>query len=74
MDAFCGVGGNTIQFAQYYDRVIAIDISPERIEMAKNNARVYGIPEDKIEFICGDFLTMGHTLGKARFINIISHD
>ena len=30
--------------------VIAIDIDPKKIEMAKQNARVYGV-EDRIEFV-----------------------
>lgn len=35
--------------------VIAIDIDPKKIEMAKQNARVYGV-EDRIEFIQGLFI------------------
>ncbi|KAL0271205.1 UNVERIFIED_CONTAM: hypothetical protein PYX00_008376 [Menopon gallinae] len=54
IDAFCGAGGNSIQFAFTCERVIAIDIDPEKIALAKNNARVYGV-EDRIEFIVGDF-------------------
>jgi len=54
LDGFCGVGGNAIQFAMNCDRVIAVDIDPEKIAMARHNARVYGV-EDKIEFIVGDF-------------------
>jgi len=61
VDAFCGVGGNTIQFAFTCERVIAIDIDPKKIEMAKQNARVYGV-EDRIEFIQGDFLQLAPTL------------
>lgn len=34
--------------------VIAIDIDPKKIEMAKQNARVYGV-EDRIEFIQGQW-------------------
>lgn len=37
--------------------VIAIDICPERIEIARNNARVYGV-EHKIDFMVGDFYEM----------------
>merc|ERR1711976_895969 len=48
VDAFCGVGGNTIQFAKTCQKVIAIDIDPKKIEAAKINARVYGV-EDRIE-------------------------
>lgn len=54
VDGFCGVGGNSIQFAMTCNHVIAIDIDPVKIELAKNNARVYGV-EDRIDFICGDF-------------------
>ncbi|ESO98940.1 hypothetical protein LOTGIDRAFT_113851 [Lottia gigantea] len=54
VDGFCGAGGNTIQFALYCERVIAIDIDPVKIELARNNAKVYGV-EDRIEFIVGDF-------------------
>lgn len=61
IDAFCGVGGNTIQFALTGKRVIAIDIDPVKIDLARNNAEVYGIA-DKIEFICGDFLLLAPCL------------
>ncbi|XP_054437868.1 trimethylguanosine synthase [Pteronotus mesoamericanus] len=61
VDAFCGVGGNTIQFALTGKRVIAIDIDPVKIDLARNNAEVYGIA-DKIEFICGDFMLLASHL------------
>jgi len=61
VDAFCGVGGNAIQFARTCDRVIAIDIDSNKIEMARNNARVYGV-EAKIEFIVGDFFSIAPKL------------
>lgn len=35
--------------------VIAIDIDPNKIALAEHNAAVYGV-EDKIEFICTDFI------------------
>jgi len=57
IDAFCGVGGNTIQFAFSCERVIAIDINAERLAMAKHNAQIYGVA-DRIEFILGDYLTL----------------
>ncbi|XP_017387291.1 trimethylguanosine synthase isoform X2 [Cebus imitator] len=61
VDAFCGVGGNTIQFALTGMKVIAVDIDPVKIALARNNAEVYGIA-DKIEFICGDFLLLAACL------------
>nr|XP_027197125.1 trimethylguanosine synthase-like [Dermatophagoides pteronyssinus] len=56
MDPFCGAGGNIIQFAlqPLIRKVYAIDIDPEKIAMAKHNARIYEC-DKKIEFICGDF-------------------
>lgn len=41
--------------------VIAIDIDPVKVEMAKHNAAVYGVA-DKIQFIVGDFFEIGPTL------------
>ncbi|KAF7994062.1 hypothetical protein HCN44_011331 [Aphidius gifuensis] len=61
VDAFCGAGGNSIQFAFQCERVIAIDIDPEKIKLARNNAKVYGV-EDRIEFIVGDFFQVSEKL------------
>ncbi|XP_065828104.1 uncharacterized protein [Oscarella lobularis] len=55
VDAFCGVGGNAIQFALTCERVIAIDIDPVKIACARHNAQIYGV-EERIEFIVGDFM------------------
>jgi len=57
IDAFCGVGGNAIQFAFTCERVIAIDIDPMKIALARHNASVYGV-EDRIEFITGDYMQL----------------
>ncbi|KAI7809254.1 trimethylguanosine synthase isoform X1 [Triplophysa rosa] len=57
IDAFCGVGGNAIQFALTGKRVIAIDIDPVRLALAQHNAEVYGVG-DQIEFLQGDFLQL----------------
>ncbi|NXE34452.1 TGS1 synthase, partial [Ptilorrhoa leucosticta] len=57
VDAFCGVGGNAIQFALTSKRVIAIDIDPEKLRLARHNAEVYGVAEH-IDFLCGDFLAL----------------
>ncbi|NXF10216.1 TGS1 synthase, partial [Smithornis capensis] len=61
VDAFCGVGGNAIQFALTSKRVIAIDIDPEKLSLARNNAEVYGVA-DHIEFVCGDFMVLAADL------------
>ncbi|CAO3683045.1 unnamed protein product [Rhizopus microsporus] len=57
IDAFCGCGGNTIQFALTCHRVIAIDIDPVKLHCARINARIYGV-EDRIEFIQGNFFEL----------------
>jgi trimethylguanosine synthase len=41
--------------------LIAVDIDPVKIDLARNNAKVYGIT-DKIEFICRDFLLLAPCL------------
>lgn len=41
--------------------VIAIDIDPKKIELAKHNASVYGVA-DRIEFIVGDFFLLAPSL------------
>ncbi|KAL7270102.1 putative diacylglycerol O-acyltransferase tgs1 [Rhizina undulata] len=68
VDAFCGVGGNSIQFAlsPKCSKVIAIDRNPIAIQCARHNAKIYGV-EDKIEFIVGDFFKLVATEpGKLR--------
>lgn len=41
--------------------VIAIDIDPEKLSLARNNAEVYGVA-DRIEFVCGDFMVLAADL------------
>lgn len=61
IDAFCGAGGNTIQFAKTCQKVIAIDVDEKKIEMARHNASIYGVA-DKIEFIVGDYFKLASLL------------
>ncbi|KAJ2443843.1 Trimethylguanosine synthase [Coemansia sp. RSA 2424] len=61
IDAFCGVGGNAIKFAEWCECVIAIDIDPGRLEMARHNAEIYGVA-DRIEFVLGDFYQLAPML------------
>ncbi|GAA5977200.1 hypothetical protein JCM11641_003874 [Rhodosporidiobolus odoratus] len=55
IDAFCGVGGNAIQFAFTCEKVIALDISPVRLACARRNAEIYGVA-DRITFILADWV------------------
>jgi len=60
LDAFCGVGGNAIAFAKTCERVIALDINPTRLALARHNAVIYGVA-DRIEFILGDYISFAHS-------------
>ena len=55
VDAFCGAGGSTIGFARAGKRVTAIEMNPERLEMARYNADLFGV-SDRITFLQGDSL------------------
>lgn len=55
LDAFCGVGGNAIAFARTCERVIAMDVDPVRLQLARHNALHYGVA-DRIEFILCDYV------------------
>lgn len=59
LDPFCGVGGNIIQFALASDQimVIASDIDPYKVTMAKHNAKIYGV-QDRISFLVDDFFRL----------------
>ncbi|KAJ7065211.1 Tgs1 protein [Mycena amicta] len=60
LDAFCGVGGNAIAFAKTCERVIALDISPTRLALARHNAQIYGVA-DRIEFILADYISFANS-------------
>lgn len=53
VDAFCGCGGNTIQFAHHDAHVLAVDWTASRLVLATHNARLYGV-SDRVDFMAGD--------------------
>jgi trimethylguanosine synthase len=55
VDAFGGMGGNSIQLALAGCHVISIEMDPTRASLLRHNAQVYGV-EHLVEVICGDFL------------------
>ncbi|KAG2141856.1 Tgs1 protein [Suillus clintonianus] len=59
LDPFCGVGGNAIAFAKTCEHVIALDISPIRLALARHNAAIYGVA-DRIEFILADYISFAN--------------
>jgi trimethylguanosine synthase len=53
LDAFCGCGGNAIGFAsqENISLVICVDIDRNKLRMAANNAKIYGIDPKKMRFV-----------------------
>jgi trimethylguanosine synthase len=72
MDAFCGVGGNSIQFAlsPRVKKVIAVDRSADAIACARHNAAIYGVLH-KIDFVCADFFELVNTRWKFEEIGAV---
>ncbi|CAE6364202.1 unnamed protein product [Rhizoctonia solani] len=71
VDAFCGVGGNAIAFAQTCERVMALDISPTRLAIARHNAGIYGVA-DRIEFILCDYASFARSLAsQGRRVDVV---
>lgn len=48
-------------YKKYCFIVIAIDIDPIKIDLARNNAEIYGVA-DRIEFIIGDYYALAPSL------------
>ncbi|KAF7241662.1 hypothetical protein EG68_10558 [Paragonimus skrjabini miyazakii] len=53
VDVFCGVGGNTIQFAQKCGVVVGIENNHSRMLLLQQNAKIYGVVH-KVMLVCGD--------------------
>ena len=56
VDCCCSVGGNLIQFAleENTKKVLGVEMNETRIQYAKNNAIVYNVPPNKIDFVTND--------------------
>jgi len=52
LDLYCGVGTITLAMAKAAGKVIGIEVIPQAVEDAKDNARRNGI--ENVEFFCGD--------------------
>ncbi|CAI6010350.1 unnamed protein product [Closterium sp. NIES-65] len=59
VDAFCGVGGNTIHLAKLCPHVLAVDMSVPRLAMLHHNLSIYGphLPR-RVDALCADFLSI----------------
>jgi hypothetical protein len=63
VDGFCGAGGDSVALARmpWCREVIAVDLDPARLAMARHNAAIYGV-ESRIRFVQGDFLELAPRL------------
>lgn len=61
LDAFCGSGGNTIQFCKYFDNIISCDIDFVKLQCAQNNCQIYKT-EQNVRFVMQDFFSLHKTL------------
>jgi trimethylguanosine synthase len=68
LDGFAGVGGCAIAYAKAGKQVIAVELCKDRLEMAKHNARLYGV-EDAITFIHADIFAVATTI-KADIVHL----
>lgn len=70
IDAFAGSGADAIALTRTSARVLAIDIDPSRLAIARHNAAVYGV-EHRIDFVCADFyeLAAGALRADAVFLS-----
>ena len=57
VDLFAGAGGNAIQFAMTCKKVLAVELDPVKLRLARWNAKVYGV-EDRIQFVQGDSMQL----------------
>ena len=70
IDGFCGSGGNVIQFSKYSPKVYAIDIDEKKLDICKNNCKVYNC-SDNISFIHCDFLKINNYPDEKVFADYI---
>ena len=64
VDGFCGAGGNAIALAAVFERVLAVDMDPVKIALARHNAQLHGVAE-RITFVCADFMALAPFLAAA---------
>lgn len=60
VDICCGGGGNTIQFARRFEKVIGIDINDDNLFCTKKNCELYGV-DDKITLKQADWTKIAGT-------------
>jgi magnesium-protoporphyrin O-methyltransferase len=69
LDAGCGTGALAIEAAQRGAEVVAVDIAPALVDLARNRAAAAGVA-DRIAFRDGDMLDPAH----GRFDHVVAMD
>ncbi len=54
LDLYCGIGSIGLTAFHRVGRLIGVEVVPQAIESAKENACINGIPEEKAQFFCAD--------------------
>jgi len=67
LDGFCGCGGNIIYFSKYFKKVIANDLFESKINMTKNNTKIYECPEN-IEYYNKDYFDLDLSNEKIDYV------
>ena len=57
LDGFCGCGGNIISFSKHFKKVLANDLVESKINMTKNNSKIYECP-DNIQYYNKDYFDL----------------
>ena len=60
LDGFCGVGGNTIQFAKKCGFCVGVDLDPVKVEYTHHNVGIYDA-HNKVQMIHKDYLLLDPT-------------
>ncbi|EFA81897.1 Putative PRIP-interacting protein [Heterostelium album PN500] len=70
LDAFCGAGGNTIQFAKQCDHVLSVDIDKKKLMMASHNAKIYQCL-DRIDLVHSDFMYFANSIQGIQHVDAV---
>lgn len=62
-DATSNMGGAVFAFANYFDKINAVEIVKLHCDILENNLKVYGV-KDKVDIHCVDYLDIGNKLSQ----------
>jgi 16S rRNA G966 N2-methylase RsmD len=60
-DATANMGGMTMAFSDFFDKVNAVEIVPFHCKILENNIKVYGA-QDKVKIWCDDYIDIADTI------------